>query len=78
MKDKTHTMNMGYSAQEAADGFERLADGSVPQRRKYKREQLKDAGLLNDKALSEFENQDGDEGASSPGFLPRNNYSDRF
>lgn len=79
MKIKVHDMNRGYSSEEASEGFERISDSQVPQRRRYKDEQLKDAGLLHDEALRKFENQDGDEpGVDLGGFLPRSNYSDRF
>lgn len=78
MKDKTHSMNRGFSGA-PEKGFERLPDSEVPQRRKYKAEQLKDGNMYDDKALMDYENCDGDEpGTDVGGFLPRNNYSDRF
>lgn len=78
MKDKTHSMNRGHGGA-PEQGFERIPDSEVPQRKKYKSEQLKDAGLLNDSALMDYENVDGDEpGVEWGGFLKRNNYSDRY
>lgn len=77
MKDKTHAMNRGHGG--ADKGYETIPDSEVPTRKKYKDRQMRCAGLLDDTALSEYENRDGDEGAEDlGGFLPRNNYSERY
>lgn len=77
MKDKTHAMNRGHGG--ADKGYETIPDAEVPRRRQYKREQMRDAHLLGNEGLQEYENADGsDEGTERGGFLPRNNYSDRF
>lgn len=78
MKDKTHAMNRGFDGAPES-GFEKISDSEVPRRRKYKTEQLKDAHLLGNQALTDYENPHGsDEGTDNGGFLPRNNYSDRY
>ena len=78
MKNKTDSMNMGLSSEDAARGY---GDAGVPMSRKqYKNRQLNVAGLLSDEALMEYENRDGADmnDAAPRGFLPRNNYDDRY
>ena len=63
----------------ASKGYDKLPDSEVPKRRTYKRDQMQDAHLLGNDALQEYENPDGSlEGTGIGGFLPRNNYGDRF
>lgn len=53
--------------------------GTPSMRREKKREQMRDAHLLGNDALQEYENPNGSlEGTDIGGFLPRNNYGDRF
>lgn len=78
MKDKTHAMNRGHGGA-PEKGFERIADGEVPQRRAYKKNQLQDAGLFDNDGRINVEEEWGCESADNRGgFLPRNNTSDRF
>lgn len=84
MKDKTSLMNMRNDGappigEGAENGFQRIPDSEVPSRRAYKKDQLEGAALWGNEALTMAENPHGDEDSSSiGGFLPRNNYSDRF
>jgi hypothetical protein len=78
MKDKTLAMNRGMSAEDLARGF---ADAGAPEltNAPHKR-RMEQGGLARDKALSDFENVDGDDGGQvlARGFLRRNNYDERF
>ena len=77
MKDKTDSMNMDSSVEGAVNGF---TDPGKPEATNapHKR-RMAQGGLLNDSALEQFENADGDEGVPNfGGFLKRNNYTDRF
>ena len=84
MKDKTSLMNMrnqGYSpiGEGAERGYEKISASEVPTRRQYKKDQLEGAALWGNEALTKAENPHGDEDSSNiGGFLPRNNYSDRY
>lgn len=78
MKDKTHDMNRGFSAEDAERGFQ---DAGKPEPANAQhRRRMQQGGLANDKALSEYENVDGDDGGKVQpgGFLRRNNYDERF
>lgn len=77
MKDKTHAMNRGLSAEDAECGY---SDAGKPAlRRAYKNNQLKDASLLGNKNLMDFESAGDDKpDTEMGGFLPRNNYTDRY
>ena len=78
MKDKTHAMNMDLSNADAERGYG--DPGSYMTRKQYKARQLNVAGLLDNEAIKEIENPDGDDKNSNKprGFLPRSNYDDRF
>lgn len=78
MKDKTDAMNRGHGG--APDkGYESIPDSEVPMRRKYKKEQLQDAGLFDNDGRVAIEEEWGVESDDNRGgFLPRNNTSDRF
>jgi hypothetical protein len=80
MKDKTNMMNRDAPVGTGAEkGYEKISNSQVPTRRAYKRDQLEDAALWGNPAIQDFENPHGDEDSSDiGGFLPRNNYSDRF
>ena len=84
MKDKTSLMNMNNTGDAptgvgAEMGFQRIPASEVPGRRAYKKDQLQGAALLGNEALMRAENPQGDDDSSNiGGFLPRNNYSDRF
>lgn len=78
MKDKTHSMNRGFSAGEAEQGFEKIPNSEMSTRRDRKMRQLGWANLEDNEALMCYENMEGaDEDYPFNGFLPRNNYEDR-
>lgn len=79
MKDKTHSMNMETGGDGAVSGF---SDAGRPStRRQQKMKQLDSAGLT-DILSEECVNEAGEmsnSGKTQPGgFLPRNNFDDRF
>jgi hypothetical protein len=78
MKDKTDAMNRGHG-NAPEKGYESIPDSEVPKRRVYKNDQLKGAGLLDNKALQYQEDMNDEYGNDEiGGFLPRNNFHDRF
>lgn len=77
MKDKTHAMNGGYSADEMRDGFDKLPDAEMASSRQRKNRQLNWANLEDNTALAKYENTLGMDQDMDGGFLPRNNYEDR-
>lgn len=79
MKDKTQSMNRGGFGAGTEQGFGCIPNSEVPTRRAYKKDQMEGAALYGNEALTKAENPHGDEDSSGiGGFLPRNNYSDRF
>ena len=82
MKDKTHDMNRGYSADEADAGFDTLnAKGEILSERGRKNRQLKWADLDGNQAMRDVENMasiPSEEKVPEGGFLPRNNMQDRY
>ena len=79
MKDKTHDMNRGYSAEEAEDGFAKLPDSEMASQRDRKLRQQKWAGLDENDALKEYEDVDEDlRDYEFGGFLARNSYQGRY
>ena len=77
MKDKTHSMNMGLSAEDAARGY---GDAGVPESTDAGHQRrMRQGGLSGNQALTEYENPNGDGGGrvQPGGFLRRNNYSER-
>lgn len=77
MKDKTHAMNRGHGG--ADKGFESIPDSEVPQRKAYKNNQLRTGGMLNNKALQYQEDMNDPNGVDDwGGFLPRNNFHERY
>lgn len=77
MKDKTHAMNRGVSAEDAERGFEKLSDSEIQTSRDRKNRQLNWANLEDNVAMKYFENMDGADEDFDVGFMPRNNYEDR-
>lgn len=77
MKNKTDAMNSGLSSEDALNGFGNA--GKPVSRKAYKTDQMKGAALYGNEALTKAENPMGDDEKSHiGGFLPRNNYSDRY
>lgn len=78
MKDKTHAMNRGISADDAAQGFE--SAGKPERTNAAHKRRMQQGGLAEDEALQCYENVDDDDGGpmQSGGFLRRNNYDERF
>lgn len=77
MKDKTDSMNRGFSAADAERGY--MDPGSPPPTNAQHRRRMQQGALAGNDALKEYENPNGDADASGRGgFLKRNNYSDRF
>lgn len=78
MKDKTHSMNMETDGVGAVKGYERLSNSEVMSERARKLRQMKWANIEDNDALQKYENKyDSDEDMYG-GFLPRNNYEDRY
>ena len=81
MKDKTHSMNSGYNAGSGAEkGYKKLPDGEIATTWDRKKRQLDWANLEDNNALLNYENvRERDEDThQGGGFLPRNNYEDRY
>ena len=78
MKDKTHSMNMDTGGAGAVSGFERLPDSEIATTRDRKERQMKWANLEDNKALAQFENCEYSDEDFDGGFIPRNNYEDRY
>lgn len=79
MKDKTHSMNRGQSVGSGAEmGFEKIPNSEVKTTWDRKRRQLGWANLEDDTALMKYENVEDRDEDMYGGFLPRNNYEDRF
>ena len=79
MKDKTHSMNWGVSAEASAQGYEKIPNSEMASTHDRKVRQMKWANLEDNKGLALFEGMDSydvDPGLGH-GFLPRNNYEDR-
>jgi len=82
MKDKTHSMNMGFGGDGAVKGFEKIPNSEMATRRDRKDRQLEWANLEDNKALMDYENYTNADTDwltvdGNSGFLPRNNYEDR-
>jgi len=80
MKDKTHDMNRGYSTEEAECGYDKIPNGEMASSWDRKKRQLDWANLDDNQAMLRVENlevRDEDYDIKG-GFLPRNNYEDRF
>lgn len=80
MKDKTHSMNMDTGGDGAVNGYTKLPTTDLKSRRDRKDRQMKWANLEDNEGLQCYEGMDGaDEDYDFPGgFLPRNNYEDRY
>ena len=79
MKDKTHSMNMDSGGDGVVNGF---TDAGMPStRREQKMKQLKAAGLYDELQRDDINEsaEMANSGNKQPGgFLPRNNFDDRF
>ena len=78
MKDKTHSMNMDSGGDGAVNGYERVSTKDLASWRDRKNRQLRWANLEDNVAMENFENTANDDEDMDFGFLPRNNYEDRF
>lgn len=78
MKDKTHDMNRGYSTSEAEAGCEILPNSDMATSHDRKMRAFKWANLAGNEAMMEYENFDAASDDLGAGFIPRNNYEDRF
>lgn len=78
MKDKTHSMNMEASGSGAVKGYEKIPDSEIKTTRDRKDRQLKWANLEDNPALLQYENYAAGDEDFDGGFLPRNNYEDRY
>lgn len=78
MKDKTHSMNRDAVGSGSQAGYEKIPNSEVKSSRDRKMRQLGWANLEDNDALLKYENMyDADEDTVG-GFLPRNNYEDRY
>ena len=78
MKDRTNSMNRGFSAGAGSEkGFEKLPDSEIASTRDRKNRQLRWANLDDNEAMQCFENTYDMDQDMDGGFLPRNNYEDR-
>jgi hypothetical protein len=78
MKDKTDAMNRGFGGA-PEKGYEKEPTGDLAGWRDRKKRQLKWANLDDNEAMNFVENMEkADEDYDIGGFLPRNNYEDRF
>ena len=79
MRDKSASMNRGFSVGAGAEkGYEKIPDSEIATTRDRKERQLKWANLEDNEALLKYENvMDMDEDFDG-GFIPRNNYEDRY
>lgn len=77
MKDKTDAMNRGFDGA-PEKGYEKLSDSATASTRDRKKRQLKWANLDDNEAMKCFENTEDMDEDMDVGFLPRNNYEDRF
>ena len=78
MKDKTHSMNMAHGGSGAVNGYEKLSTADLMTERQRKTRQLEWANLEDNKALMDYENVTNADSDFYGGFLPRNNYEDRY
>lgn len=84
MKDKTHDMNRGFSAADAEKGYEDVSS-EVTTRRQYRARKNLEAGFEGPTAplnssleIESVTEEDADDDGGIGGFLPRNNYKDRY
>lgn len=77
MKDKTDAMNRGFGGAPES-GYEKLSDSGMASTRDRKKRQLKWANLDDNEAMEFVENTEDADEDMDVGFLPRNNYEDRF
>lgn len=79
MKDRTHSMNMDFGGDGAVNGY---TDAGKPStRREQKMKQLRTAGLdevLRDECVNEAAEMENAGNKQPGGFLPRQNFDDRF
>lgn len=75
MKDKTHSMNMGYSGDGAVNGFEKCGKPESTDATHQRR--MKQGGLAGNEALEFYENPSDGQVPPAGGFLRRNNYGQR-
>jgi hypothetical protein len=83
VKDKTHDMNRGYSADIAEAGCEIIPNSEVTTRSQYRKRKDGEAGMKGPTAprnssLEIDSVYEDDDKSGIGGFLPRNNYKDRF
>ncbi len=78
MKDKTHSMNMEHGGSGAVNGYEKVSTADLASTADRKARQMKWANLEDNEALACFENTEERDEDFDGGFLPRNNYEDRY
>lgn len=78
MKDKTDSMNRDAIGPGSQFGYEKQPDSEIQSFRDRKNRQLKWANLEDNEALLRYENVLNADEDFEAGFLPRNNFEDRF
>lgn len=76
MKDRTHSMNAPHGGEGSVNGY---TDPGKPQTTRARKDrQMKWANLEDNEGLREYEGMEGADEDFTDGFLPRNNYEDRY